>query len=122
MKIKLLLILLVIILLSALLFAGQSYYRVYRLEQDFLSLGVSVNSRQSAKALEFLRALVGQVLQEDSSLNFTDQLRLETLVREIDDKETLIIWQELTASETDVIAQKNIIALLKKLSYLIKSI
>jgi len=67
------------------------------------------------KVLNFTKFFIEKVLKSEGEVDFDTRLKLETAVRDLNDKEILDQWQKFVDSKTELQAQeevKNLLSLL----------
>ncbi len=75
----------------------------------------------NVKVINFSNLFIEKVLKAKTEVSFEDRLKLENVVRDLDDPAILNLWEKFTESSTQDQAQeavKNLLdALVKKISY-----
>lgn len=60
------------------------------------------------KIVNFLKLFIDKVLKADKEIDFETRLQLENGVRDLEDKQVLVAWQQFTASKTEQEAQQQV--------------
>jgi hypothetical protein len=105
----------VIILLVGNIFLGFKYFTLKK-EVEIISQNQVFND----KVLLFTQLFIEKVLKTETEVNFETRLKLENLVRELNNEEILNKWQKFIESETEVEAQIEVKDLLQILVNSIK--
>ena len=111
-KLKILLILIALLLVSNIFFGMQYVAMQKELRQPQNAL---TTQRINERTLAFTQLFVEKVLKADGEIDFETRLQLENSVRTIDDEEILSQWKKFTESQTEQAAQeevKNLLSLL----------
>jgi hypothetical protein len=66
----------------------------------------------NTKILDFTRTFIEQVIVQNTPVDFEGRLKLENMVRDINDPAILDLWKDFVDSETEEAAQKNVVNLL----------
>ena len=80
-----------------------------------------VVKKPRADVLSFAKTFVEKVLAAEGEISFEDRLKLENDVRELNDEEILNQWMMFAESNTEEVAQKEVINLLSLLLEKIKN-
>ena len=111
-KLKILLILIALLLVSNIFFGMQYVAMQKELRQTQNAL---TTQRINERTLAFTQLFVEKVLKADGEIDFETRLQLENSVRTIGDEEILSQWKKFTESQTEQAAQeevKNLLSLL----------
>jgi hypothetical protein len=73
------------------------------------------------KVLNFTKFFIDKVLKAEGEVDFDTRLKLETAVRDLNDKEILDQWQKFVNSQTELQVQQEVKNLLSLLMDKIKS-
>ena len=111
-KKKLLAVVAVILVLASVFFAWQYFATKQELQQARAQLKQNVFHRNT---LEFTKAFVNKVLNARQEVSFDDRLRLENMVRDLNDKQVLDQWNKFVGSQTESDAQEQVKILLSLL-------
>lgn len=96
----------VILLSLKLYYFGKEVVRLQKIEQ----------SRQvNAKILDFTKLFIDKVLASKTEVDFESRLKLENMIREINNAELFDQWNKFTASKEPETAQANVVLLLQML-------
>lgn len=110
---KLFTIIILILVASNVFFATQ----YFKSSASVQSVSADMTKRaETQKIASFLNLFVTKVLQADGEVSFEDRLKLENLVRDLNDKDILSKWQKFVDSSKEADAQKNLKDLLQLLS------
>ena len=102
-----------LILLIGTVFFGVRYYAVQKeLQATKLSLETQITN---GKVVEFTKTFIQDVLKANKEVDFETRLKLETAVRNLNDKEILAQWQKFVDSKTENGAQQEVKNLLEML-------
>lgn len=58
--------------------------------------------------MDFNKLFIEKVLKAEEKIDFEERLKLENMVRNLNDEEILIQWQKFTESKTETEAQDNV--------------
>ncbi len=75
--------------------------------------------KQRAEVIAFLKFFVATVLQGEGEISFDDRLKLENMIRSINDEPTLTQWKEFVSAQNNTNAQKALKNLLEALANLL---
>lgn len=67
------------------------------------------------KVISFLKLFVQKVLKSGDEVSFEDRVRLENVVKELDDQEILFNWERFTKSTSEVQIQQRVKDLMETL-------
>ena len=88
-------------------------YQYYKTQNELTKLQVNFEKQiLNNKALDFTAFFIKSVLQAEGEVDFESRLKLEGMVRNLDDKEILATWNRFVNAPDDNIAQKEVKALL----------
>ena len=106
-------IIVIFVLLAGSIFLGISNLQMrHKLQTSQLE---KINYSSNQKILEFTESFIEKVLKNENEVDFETRLKLENMVRELDDRQILDNWNRFTASQTEDEAQtqvKNLLELL----------
>lgn len=100
------------------LMGGNVYFGLgYRNAQKELhqSQATVETQKTNKKVLEFTDIFIKKVLQTESEIDFDTRLKMENMVRDLDDEAVLGQWQKFTESKSPAQAQKEVRNLLEVL-------
>lgn len=84
--------------------------------REIKTLQSQVQVRQvNNKVVNFLDLFIQKVLKSDTEVSFEDRLQLENAVREINDADILLTWEQFTAATTEDEIQQGVKGLLEAL-------
>ena len=109
MKQKQIYIIIIILLLSN-LFLGVKYFNVSKELKETKSITAAQEER--TKFSEFNKIFISEVLQAKSEVNYDTRLKLDEMVKDINNKELTAQWQKFTNSQTEEEAQEETVKLL----------
>tara|TARA_Y100000310_G_C20681383_1_gene816150 strand:- start:1162 stop:1539 length:378 start_codon:yes stop_codon:yes gene_type:complete len=98
------------VLLLLLLFSFFQYLSVRSEHKSLQEEAISYETNQ--KVIAFTNLFINKVLTIEEDVEFEERLRLENMVRDIDDEEILSAWMIFVESKTEADAQKNVVDLL----------
>lgn len=106
-------LIIILILLAGVIFFGFKYFAVQKeIQQTQITLEVQ---KTNEKVLNFTKFFIEKVLKADTEVGFETRLKLERMVRNLDDEEILAQWQKFVESKTEVGAQEEVKNLLEML-------
>ena len=94
---------------SNILFAAMYFQATKELEGTKIVL---TTQRYNEKTINFLKMFIQKVIKSDQEVDFETRLKLENLVRDLNDEEILAAWQKFVNSPDEISAQKNVKELL----------
>ena len=109
MKQKQIYIIITILLLSN-LFLGVKYFNASKELKEATSITVAQEER--TKFTEFNKTFISEVLQSKTEVNYDTRLKLDEMVKDINNKELNAQWQKFTDSQTEKEAQEETVKLL----------
>lgn len=99
----------IIILLATNLFLSVKYFNTNKELKETKSITVF---QERTKFTEFNKVFISEVLQAKSEVNYDTRLKLDEIVKDINDKELTEQWQKFTNSKTEKEAQDETVKLL----------
>ena len=102
--------LIIVILLLSNLFLGVKYFDADKELKEVKSI-ITIQEERT-KFTEFNKTFISEVLQAKSEVNYDTRLKLDRMVKDIDDKELTAQWQKFTDSQTEKEAQEETVELL----------
>ena len=102
--------LIIIILLLSNLFLGVKYFNANKELKGTIS--VTTVQEERTKFTEFNRTFISEVLQAKSEVNYDTRLKLDEMIKDINDQELTAQWQKFTDSKTEEEAQDETVKLL----------
>ena len=106
--------LIIVILLLANLFLGVKYFNANKELKETKSI---IAARQEkTKFTEFNKIFISEVLQTKTEVNYDTRLKLDKMIKEINNKELTAQWQKFTDSQTEKEAQDETVKLLRLLA------
>jgi len=110
MKQKQIYLIIVIILLFSNIFLGIKYFNASK-ELEETKNTVTLQ-KERTKFIEFNRIFISEVLQAKSEVNYDTRLKLDRMVKDINDQELTAQWRVFTDSQTEEEAQDETVKLL----------
>ena len=110
MKKKQIYLIIIIILLASNLFLGVKYFNVSKELKE--TKNTVIIQQEKTKFTEFNKTFISEVLQTKSEVNYDTRLKLDEMVKDIDDKDLTAQWQKFTDSQTEKEAQEETVRLL----------
>ncbi len=102
---------LAIVLLVGTVFFGVRYFAI---QKELRAVKLSLETQTiNGKVLEFAKMFIEKVLKADKEVDFETRLKLETAVRNLNDKEIFAQWQKFTEAKTEIQAQAGVKTLLE---------
>jgi len=90
--------------------------KYFGLEKELSQTKIVLEAQKAnQKILDFTKLFIREVLKADTEIDFDTRLKLETSVRDLDDKNILSQWQKFTDSKEEVEAQLEVKNLLEML-------
>lgn len=103
---KFLIIIIILALIGGNIYLGYKYFNVQKeLRQAQTVLEIQ---KTNEKVLDFNKLFIEKVLKAEEKIDFEERLKLENMVRNLNDEEILIQWQKFTESKTETEAQDNV--------------
>ena len=102
--------LIIIILLLSNLFLGVKYFNASKELKETKSI-VAIQ-QEKTKFIEFNKTFISEVLQAKSEVSYDTRLKLDKMIKEINDKDLTAQWQKFTDSQTEKEAQEETVKLL----------
>lgn len=105
-------IIFIIMVIAVVVLSGNQYLIIKKQQADDTKTKACVYNE---KVLEFTRMFVSKVLKADAEVSFDDRLKLENLVRDLNNKFIFDQWQKFINAKTPSEAQievKNLLELL----------
>lgn len=95
-------------LMFLMLVVGNVYLGIddYQFRKSVASSQSESGRAETAKAAEFLNFFIEKVLNSETEVSFEDRLKLENMVRDLNDERILLIWNKFTGAETSEDVQK----------------
>lgn len=115
----------ILIIVLVLLIAGNIFFfsKFLGVKKEFRKVQTELSFQQTnTKILDFEKLFIKEVLKSQNEVDFETRLKLETAVRDLNDKEILAQWQKFTDSKTESDAQREVKNLLEILANKIKTI
>ena len=110
MKQKQIYLIIIIILLATNLFLGVKYLNTN--EEPKEAKTITASQTEKTKFTEFNKTFISEVLQAKGEVNYDTRLKLDEIVKDINDKELTNQWQKFTTSQTEKEAQEETVKLL----------
>ena len=110
MKQKQIYLIIIIILLASNLFIGVKYFDTNKELKETKTITAAQQER--TKFTDFNKTFISEVLQAKSEVNYDTRLKLDRMVKDIDDQELTAQWQKFTDSQTEKEAQEETVRLL----------
>jgi len=110
MKQKQIYLIIIIILLASNLFLGVKYFNTSKELKE--TKNTVIIQQEKTKFTEFNKIFISEVLQTKSEVNYDTRLKLDKMIKEINDKELTEQWQKFTNSQTEKEAQDETVKLL----------
>ena len=104
----------IIILLLVNLFLGIKYFDANKELKE--TKNIITIQEEKTKFAEFNKTFISEVLQTESEVNYDTRLKLDKMVKDINDKDLTAQWQKFTDSQTEKEAQEETVKLLKLLT------
>jgi|SRR3989338_8731399 len=76
---------------------------------------VASSQRYNERAINFMKMFIKRVIKSDKEVDFETRLQLENAVRQLNDPQILLVWQNFVNSQNEIDAQKNVKDLLEVL-------
>lgn len=103
----------VILLIILVIVAVGLGYQYYNTQNELTKLQANVEKQVvNNKVLDFTSFFIKSVLQAEGEVDFETRLKLEGLVRNLNDKEILEVWNKFVNAPDDNIAQEEVKTLL----------
>ena len=102
--------LIIIILLLSNLFLGVKYFNASKELKETKSAIAAQEER--TKFAEFNKTFISEVLKAKSEVDYDTRLKLDKMIKDIDDKNLTAQWQKFTDSQTEKEAQDETVKLL----------
>ena len=102
--------LIIIILLSANLFLGVKYFNTNQELKE--TKAITAAQEEKTKFTEFNKTFINEVLQTKTEVNYDTRLKLDEMIKDINDQELTAQWQRFTDSKTEQEAQDETVKLL----------
>ena len=103
-------LIIIVILLASNLFLGIKYFNASKELKETESITAAQEER--TKFTEFNKVFISEVLQAKSEVNYDTRLKLDEMVKDINDKDLTAQWQKFTDSQTEKEAQDETVNLL----------
>src|SRR3989339_12851 len=103
-------ILLLLALLVGNLFFGLRYYTAMKELEGTKT--IITTQKYNEQTINFLKMFIKRVIKSDKEVDFETRLKLESSVRDLNDEQILVQWQNFVNSQTEAEAQKNVKELL----------
>ena len=103
-------LLIIIILLLTNLFLGVKYFNTNKELKETTSTIAA--QQEKTKFTEFNKTFINEVLQAKTEVNYDTRLKLDEMIKNINDQELTAQWQKFTESKTEKEAQKETVKLL----------
>ena len=110
MKQKYIFLIIIVLLLLSNLFLGVKYFNVNKELKETTSAIAAQQER--TKFTEFNKTFISEVLQTKTEVNYDTRLKLDKMVKDINDQELTAQWQKFTTSKTEKEAQDETVNLL----------
>jgi len=110
MKQKQIYLIIIIILLATNLFLGVKYLNTNKELKETKT--ITVSQTEKTKFTEFNRTFINEVLQAKTEVNYDTRLKLDKMVKDLNDQDLTNQWQKFTTSQTEQEAQDETVKLL----------
>ena len=108
-------LIIIVILLIGNIFLGVKYFNTNKELKEAITI-TAVAQEERTKFTEFNKTFVSEVLQAKSEVNYDTRLKLDRMIKDINDQELTAQWQRFTDSQTEEEAQDETVKLLKLLA------
>jgi len=110
MKQKQIYLIIITILLLSNIFIGVKYFNTNKELKE--TKNTITLQKERTKFTEFNRIFISEVLQAKSEVNYDTRLKLDRMVKDINDQELTAQWHKFTDSQTEKEAQEETVNLL----------
>jgi len=101
---------LAVVLLGGMFFSGYGYLSMQK--ELTTTRMLLAEEKRDERALNFLGMFVSKVIKAEKEVSFEDRLKLENMVRDLNDESIVKQWKNFVDSKTEKEAQENVKELL----------
>ena len=107
-------LIIIVILLIGNIFLGARYFNTNKELKKAIT--ITAVAQEKTKFIEFNKTFISEVLQAKSEVSYDTRLKLDEMIKDINDQELTAQWQRFTDSQTEEEAQDETVKLLKLLA------